>query len=350
MSQISIKTNAVIRDNSKLNRNICKLSNIDEQLSSLRHNIDNRIMARRNINSRMHNACISVSDVENQLTNLELFIKNSVDSYCSSDNYVARRVNDITTIQNRVLGNDNNFFKELFDDFINVEKDIFEAGSLIVSTIENAVEETAQELRQGLEDIKEDVEDWFLDASKWVADNWEVIGYIGDFCGTASGFLAIAAACTIWCPPLSAALEVSAIITGVVAYGIDALGTANGNYEGMQGWKKMGFDLVSLIPGLALAKWMKGLKGLNNAKLIEEILPKGTLPKRWIGTIEEDVELITKQLLENKGLQLGIEEAKDRAMTLASIGFVSRLYNDVFGGVASMIGVSIEGKEEYATP
>jgi hypothetical protein len=86
ISQITIKTDAVISANGVLHSDVSRLLQINEGLSSLKYELDSRISARRNIAGRMNNACNSIKLLENQASKLESFIDNSANRYIAADN------------------------------------------------------------------------------------------------------------------------------------------------------------------------------------------------------------------------------------------------------------------------
>lgn len=103
MSQITIKTDAVRSINVGVRQNHSKLSDISHGLSSLRHDIDHQIMARRNIRMRMANAYNSSNELELQIGKIETFINKSINSYCAADDMLANKAsskaNNLTNVK-----------------------------------------------------------------------------------------------------------------------------------------------------------------------------------------------------------------------------------------------------------
>ncbi|MGQ4516354.1 putative T7SS-secreted protein [Streptomyces sp. DW26H14] len=85
----------------------------------------------------------------------------------------------------------------------------------------------------------------------WCTEHADLLKTIGDWMGTASAVLGVAALATMWCPPLAGGLALAGGIAAggaLAAHGAAKLGDAD------VGWKTLAGDAVGVIPGGVFAK------------------------------------------------------------------------------------------------
>ncbi|MFL0253361.1 hypothetical protein ACJDT4_23445, partial [Clostridium neuense] len=100
MSRIQIDISKVRSCNEDLRRNNLKISNIARDIFLSMGSIDSRIQARRNIGSRLKNACDECNKIEQKLTKLQKFISNSMDRYEKAERKVENESEELIALWN----------------------------------------------------------------------------------------------------------------------------------------------------------------------------------------------------------------------------------------------------------
>ena len=104
MSQIKIDISKVRSDTSSLRLNINKVSNIKAGINSLRHSIDGKITARRNISSRLNSAYANLNALEKKLRDLDNFKDEAMDRYEKTENKVQKMGEAMAGLSAKGLG------------------------------------------------------------------------------------------------------------------------------------------------------------------------------------------------------------------------------------------------------
>mgnify|MGYP001428730459 CR=1 FL=1 len=90
MSQIKINITKVISDTSSLSSHCNNVTNIKEGINKLRHSIDGKILARRNIGTRLNSQYEALKALEKKIHDLEKFVDESMDRYEKTEKKVQK--------------------------------------------------------------------------------------------------------------------------------------------------------------------------------------------------------------------------------------------------------------------
>lgn len=99
MSRIEIRMNFVNSTTPTLRSLSSSVSGVKRNTSSLRWGMDSRITSRRNIGQRLNQVTSSLTKLENQLKDMEMFVKHSMNKYTMADRFVNSKVYSIDGIQ-----------------------------------------------------------------------------------------------------------------------------------------------------------------------------------------------------------------------------------------------------------
>ncbi|MDX8361631.1 YtxH domain-containing protein [Cytobacillus sp. IB215316] len=100
MSTINIKTNEVNNTVPDLVKNKRELSNMGNRLSTVKYQIDGKIISRTNVSSQISQVCISINKIEELLQEIEKFIVQSVDRYNKAEDYLVKEAMSIVDGKN----------------------------------------------------------------------------------------------------------------------------------------------------------------------------------------------------------------------------------------------------------
>jgi hypothetical protein len=152
LSSIRIRIDEAKSINVNIRQKASSLSNIKQGLSSIRYNMDDSIMAKRNIRARLNNACNSINKLEAQIKSLEVFINNSMDSYCRAEDYIAK---SISSFNNSLMTSGSNDKKgnNIGDFLYNNIKDIIKSDQTygaISTALDQGIISNISKMKKGL--------------------------------------------------------------------------------------------------------------------------------------------------------------------------------------------------------
>ncbi len=147
MSNISIKVDEAKSVNSSLGITLSRLSNVKGGISSIRYNLDNDIMNRRNIRARLTSAYNASNSLEVRLRHLESFINNSINNY----NLVEKRLNSAAQNVGLIAVTNNAQFKKGPSGVVPKEKSFWEKLNVGVGAVVAKAKEVCAEFKKRIE-------------------------------------------------------------------------------------------------------------------------------------------------------------------------------------------------------
>jgi len=90
LASIRLRVNEVKSINVKIRHKSSSLSEIKNGISSIKYNLNDDILYKKNIESRINNAINSINLIESRLKNLEIFINISMGRYSKAEDYIIK--------------------------------------------------------------------------------------------------------------------------------------------------------------------------------------------------------------------------------------------------------------------
>lgn len=103
MTELRLTFPTIHDHNAELLRQMNYLMNIRMAMSSLRHNIDPSITARRNIRSRLNQTVSTLDDLENDLKKVHTFLEHGLARYSQTEDHIRQKAEEVETVKPKTI-------------------------------------------------------------------------------------------------------------------------------------------------------------------------------------------------------------------------------------------------------